>query len=206
MFESFKPNTDAESSLLRKLRVWIAALAVVCVLTGIGIGAILAGRPAVAQDQMQAAARGPEALSASFVEIARHVEPAVVNIDTLQTSSEIAETDSEDKADRSPNNPLYDMFRRQPPRPMRGVGSGFIIDAKGYIVTNNHVIEGASRITIGLLSGERYRGKVIGIDRETDLALIKIDADHALPVMKFGDSNSVQVGDWVLAIGSPFGL
>lgn len=206
MFESFKPKTDAETFILKKLRVWIAALAVVCMLTGIGIGAMLAGRPAVAQDQLQLAARGPDALSASFVEIARHVEPAVVNIDTLQATSDIAESDSEEKSDRAPNNPLYDLFRRQPPRPMRGVGSGFIIDAKGYIVTNNHVIEGASRITVGLLSGERYRGKVIGIDRETDLALVKIEAERPLPVMKFGDSNVVEVGDWVLAIGSPFGL
>jgi serine protease Do len=206
MFESFKPTADTEVTILRKLRVWILAMAAACVLTGVGIGAILAGRPATAQDQIQSAARGPEALSASFVEIARHVEPAVVNIDTLQTASDIPDNDNEDKTDRTPNNPLYDMFRRQPPRPMRGVGSGFIIDAKGYIVTNNHVIDGASRITIGLLSGERYRGKVIGVDRETDLALIKVDADHDLPVMKFGDSNTVQVGDWVLAIGSPFGL
>jgi serine protease Do len=206
MFESFKPTTDTEVTILRKLRVWILAMAAACVLTGAGIGAILAGRPAVAQDQIQSAARGPEALSASFVEIARHVEPAVVNIETMQTASDIAETDNEDKSDRTPSNPLYDMFRRQPPRPMRGVGSGFVIDAKGYIITNNHVIDGASRITIGMLSGERYRGKVIGIDRETDLALIKVDADHDLPVMKFGDSTNVQVGDWVLAIGSPFGL
>lgn len=205
MFESLKPTTNAEKSILTKLRVWIAALAAVCVLTGIGIGAILAGRTAVAQDQLQLAARGPDALSASFVEIARHVEPAVVNIDTLQATADIAEND-EDKADKTPSNPLYEMFRRQPPRPMRGVGSGFIIDAKGYIVTNNHVIEDASRITVSLLTGERYRGKVIGVDRETDIALIKIEADHALPVMKFGDSNAVQVGDWVLAIGSPFGL
>jgi serine protease Do len=206
MFESLKPTNDAEKSILRKLRVWIAALAAVCMVMGIGIGAILAGRTAVAQDQLQLAARGPDALSASFVEIARHVEPAVVNIDTLQASADVAETDNEDKTDKTPSNPLYDMFRRQPPRPMRGVGSGFIIDAKGYIVTNNHVIEDASRITVSLLSGERYRGTVVGVDRETDIALVKIDADHALPVMKFGDSNAVQVGDWVLAIGSPFGL
>jgi Do/DeqQ family serine protease len=206
MFESLKPTTDAEQSILKKLRVWIAALAVVCVLTGIGIGAILAGRTAAAQDQLQLAARGPDALSASFVEIARHVEPAVVNIDTLQATSDIAESDNEDKSDKTPSNPLYEMFRRQAPRPMRGVGSGFIIDPKGYIVTNNHVIQDASRITVSLLTGERYRGKVIGVDGETDLALIKIEADHALPVMKFGDSNAVQVGDWVLAIGSPFGL
>lgn len=206
MFESFKPTTDAEATILRKLRVWIAVLAAVCVLAGVGIGAILAGHPAVAQDEMQAAAKAPEALSASFVEIARRVEPAVVNIDTLQASTDIAESD-EDKADRTPSNPLYDMLRRQPqPRPTRGVGSGFIIDPKGYVLTNNHVIDGATRITIGLLTGERFRGKVIGVDKETDLAIIKIDAPRDLPVMKFGDSNSTQVGDWVLAIGSPFGL
>src|SRR5437660_583433 len=206
MFESFKQTSEVETAMLRKLRMWIAALGAVCLLTGIGIGAILAGRPAVAQEELQAAARAPEALSASFVEVARRVEPAVVNIDTLQASNDVAESDNDDKSDRTSKSPLDELYRRQLPRPTRGVGSGFIIDPKGYILTNNHVIEGASRITIGLLSGERFRGKVIGIDKETDLALIKIDADHDLPVMKFGDSNSVQVGDWVLAIGSPFGL
>src|SRR5256884_4334685 len=206
MFESFKQTSEVETAMLRKLRMWIAALAAVCLLTGIGIGAILAGRPAVAQEELQAAARAPEALSASFVEVARRVEPAVVNIDTLQASNDVAESDNDDKSDRTPKNPLDDLYRRQLPRPTRGVGSGFIIDPKGYILTNNHVIEGASRITISLVGGERFRGKVVGIDKETDLALIKIDADHDLPVMKFGDSNDVRVGDWVLAIGSPFGL
>src|ERR1041385_5012802 len=201
MFESLNQTTDNEKMILRKLRVWIAALAAVCVLAGISIGAILAGRNAVAQNGSQLS-RAPEALSASFVEIARSVEPAVVNIDTMQTAD--LETDNEDRTDR-PANPL-DMFRRQQPRPTHGVGSGFIIDPKGFILTNNHVIEGATKITIGMLSGDRYRAKVIGIDRETDLAVLKIDADKELPVMKFGDSNAAQVGDWVLAIGSPFGL
>jgi serine protease Do len=205
MFDSFKQTNEAEALILKKLRVWIAALAAVCVLAGIGIGAILAGRTAVAQDGVTSAARAPEALSASFVEIARRVEPAVVNIDTMQ-ANDLSENDNEDKPERSQGNPLYDMFRRQPPRPTRGVGSGFIIDPRGYILTNNHVIEGATRITVGLLSGEKFRAKVIGIDKETDLAVLKIDASHDLPVMKFGDSNSTQVGDWVLAIGSPFGL
>src|SRR6059036_2972041 len=147
MFQSLKPTSDTETTILKKLRVWIAVLATLCLLTGIGIGAMLSGRPAGAQDEIQSAARAPEALSASFVEIARRVEPAVVNIDTLQ-ASELPETDSEDKTDRTPSNPLYDMLRRQPPRPTRGVGSGFIIDPKGYIVTNQHVIEGATRITV----------------------------------------------------------
>jgi len=201
MFESFNQNTDGEAKILRKLRLWIVALALVCALTGMGIGAMLAGRPAVAQDT----ARAPEALSASFVEIAQRVEPAVVNIDTL-SAPEIAESDNSDKEDQSSNNPLLDMMRRRAARPARGVGSGFVIDPKGYILTNQHVIEGATRITIGLASGERFRGKVIGVDTETDLAVIKIDAGHDLPTMKFGDSNVTQVGDWVLAIGSPFGL
>src|SRR5258706_13105218 len=91
MFESFKETTDAEVTILRKLRVWIAVMAAVCLLAGIGIGAILAGRPAVAQDGTQSAARAPEALSASFVEIPSRVEPAVVNIDTMQGSNDIAE-------------------------------------------------------------------------------------------------------------------
>src|SRR6266849_6423471 len=206
MFDSFKQTTDAETKVLRKLRVWIVATGAVCVLTGVSIGAILAGRPAVAQDGSQAAARAPEALSASFVEIARRVEPAVVNIDTLQTSPDIAESDNEDKTDRTPGNPLYDLLRRQPQRPTRGVGSGFVFDRAGYILTNQHVIDGATRITVGLANGEKFRGKVIGVDQETDLAVIKIEAGRDLPVMKFGDSNSTQVGDWVLAIGSPFGL
>lgn len=200
MFDSFNQASDAEKTILKKLRVWIAALAAVCVLAGIGIGAMLAGRTAVAQDGIQS--RAPEALSASFVEIARRVEPAVVNIDTMQTAD--LETDNEDKSDRTPNP--YDLFRRQPPRPTHGVGSGFIIDPKGFIITNNHVIEGATTITIGLLSGERFRARVIGVDKETDLAVLKIDSDHELPIMKLGDSNAAQVGDWVLAIGSPFGL
>jgi serine protease Do len=203
MFDSLNQTTDAEKVLLRKLRVWIASLAAVCILAGIGIGAVLAGRTAVAQNGVQSASRAPEALSASFVEIAQRVEPAVVNIDTTQAAD--PESDNEDKTDRSAN-PFYDMLRRQPPRPTRGVGSGFIIDPKGYILTNFHVVDGASRITIGTLSGERFRARVIGVDKETDLAVLKIDSDHELPFMKFGDSNAAQVGDWVLAIGSPFGL
>src|SRR5437660_2418071 len=203
MFDSLNQTTDAEKVLLRKLRVWIASLAAVCILAGIGIGAVLAGRTAVAQDGLQSASRAPVALSASFVEIAQRVERAGVNIDTTQAAD--TESDNEDKTDRSAN-PFYDMLRRQAPRPTHGVGSGFIIDPKGYILTNYHVIDGATRITIGMQNGERFRARVIGVDKDTDLAVLKIDSDHELPVMKFGDSNAAQVGDWVLAIGSPFGL
>ena len=175
MFDLSKSSTsEQERTILKKLRVWIAALAVACLVAGIGIGAMLSGRPTVAQPEIQVA-RAPEALSASFAEIARRVEPAVVNIETTQNSPDEVSEKDEDKEDQSANNPLLDMFRRQR-RPTRGVGSGFIVNPKGYILTNHHVIEDATRITVGLQSGEKYRGTVVGVDPETDVAVIKIDA------------------------------
>src|SRR5687767_9435420 len=206
MFDVSKNRaTDQERAILRKLRVWIAALALACLVGGIGIGAMLSGRTIVAQNELQIA-RAPEALSASFAEIARRVEPAVVNIETTQAQIETTEKE-EDKEDESEKNPLFDMFRRQQPRkPQRGVGSGFIVNPKGYILTNYHVIEDAARITVGMQSGEKYRGTVVGFDPETDVAVIKIDSQKDLPTVTLGDSNAAQVGDWVLAMGSPFGL
>ena len=195
-------TTDQERAILRKLRVWIAALGVACLIAGIGIGAMLSGRPTIAQSDMQIA-RAPEALSASFAEIARRVEPAVVNIETTQTQVELSDK-NEDKEDET--NPLLDMFRRRPRRAPRGVGSGFIVHPKGFILTNYHVIQDAAKIRVGLQSGETYVATVVGVDNETDVAVIKIDASKDLPTVTLGDSNSTQVGDWVLAMGSPFGL
>src|SRR6266498_1786725 len=206
MFDLAKDQTTLnERAILRKLRVWIIALGVACLLAGIGVGAMLSGRPTVAQNEVQIA-HAPEALSASFAEIARRVEPAVVNIETLTAAPDVTDKDEEGKEDTPSSNPLLDMFRRQPRRPARGVGSGFIVSVKGYVLTNEHVIEGATRITVGLQSGEKFRGRVVGVDDETDVAVIKIDSARDLPTVTMGDSNSAQVGDWVLAIGSPFGL
>ena len=206
MFDLVKDQTTInERAILRKLRVWIIALGAACLLAGIGLGAMLSGRPTVAQSEAQIA-HAPEALSASFAEIAKRVEPAVVNIETITASTEVSEKDNADKDDQSSSNPLLDMFRRQAQRPARGVGSGFIVSPKGYILTNEHVVDGSSRIIVGLQSGEKYRGRVIGIDKETDVAVVKIDAPRDLPIVNLADSNSAQVGDWVLAIGSPFGL
>src|SRR5215510_3574073 len=109
MFDLSRNNaTEQERTILRKLRVWIAALGIACLLAGIGIGAMLNGKSTVAQSEIQIA-RAPEALSASFAEIARRVEPAVVNIETMQAPTEL-DKDSDDKDDTSVNNPLLDMF------------------------------------------------------------------------------------------------
>src|SRR6476469_8620220 len=205
MLESNKDQTSLnERTILRKLRVWIVALATACLLAGIGIGAMLSGKTTVAQNETQIA-RAPEALSASFAEISRRVEPSVVNIDTI-TAPEVDEEANEDKEELPSNNPLLEMFRRQSRRPSHGVGSGFIVSPKGYILTNEHVVQGSSKIIVGLQNGQTYTGKVVGIDEETDVAVIKIEAPQDLPTVTLGDSNAAQVGDWVLAVGSPFGL
>ncbi|HYY43000.1 MAG TPA: trypsin-like peptidase domain-containing protein, partial [Pyrinomonadaceae bacterium] len=135
--------------------------------------------------------------------------PAVVNIDTIsapQVADKDDSADQDDKDGNSNDNPLMEMFRKHMRQPARGVGSGFIVDAKGYILTNQHVIEDATRIKVRLQSGEELVGTVVGQDEETDVAVVKVDARRDLPTVRLGNSDDVQVGDWVLAVGSPFGL
>jgi serine protease Do len=148
----------------------------------------------------------------SFSDLAARVTPAVVNISTTSTV-------------RIPGNPFRhffgpddegpfgDFFKRFygdiPDREMKqqSLGSGFIVDKQGYIITNNHVVEGADEIKVKSSDGREFRAKVIGRDKKTDLALIKISSLFKdLPTLELGDSDKIRVGDWVLAIGNPFGL
>lgn len=146
----------------------------------------------------------PEKVSKTFTDITKKVEPAVVSIDTKGKTPQVAAKESIPPSDGSD---IMDFLRKQMmARPVHSVGSGFIVDKAGYIVTNKHVIEDAARITVKLDSGEEFDAKVVGSDDQTDLAILKIDAPHDLPFVKFGDSDKAEVGDWVLAIGSPFGL
>jgi serine protease Do len=160
---------------------------------------ISAQSPAVTNTQ----AITPEMLSASFVDVAKRVESAVVNIDT---KGKVPDAVSKDEKPEGNLEDLLDFLRRQQRRPSYSVGSGFIVDKTGYILTNAHVVEDASRITVRLQSGEEFVAKIIGSDEETDLAVLKIDAGRDLPIVKLADSDKARVGDWVLAIGSPFGL
>lgn len=145
----------------------------------------------------------PQQLSMSFAAAAKLVEPAVVSIDT---KGRVPEASLRGGARPTDPGDLLDFLNRMPRRPAYSVGSGFIVDKRGYIMTNYHVVADATRINVKLDSGAEYIGKLVGIDEETDLAVLKIDAGVDLPVAKFGDSDRVEVGDWVIAIGSPFGL
>ncbi|BCB95713.1 peptidase [Dissulfurispira thermophila] len=147
----------------------------------------------------------------SFADLAEKTKPAVVNISTEKT---IRIPGSPFRHFFGPDEPFGDFFRRFfdediPDRELKqqSLGSGFIIDKDGYIITNNHVVEGADEIKVKLADGREFKAKVIGRDPKTDLALIKITTVFKnLPVLPLGDSDKVRVGDWVLAIGNPFGL
>lgn len=155
-----------------------------------------------------------------FADLAERAGPAVVNIRT--TARVAANAGALPFPDIDENDPMYEFFRRFFPNPPqqgprqgpnqgprrdvpRGLGSGFIISADGYVLTNAHVVEGADDITVTLADRREFKGKVMGADRRTDVALVKIEAT-GLPSIKIGDPNKIRVGEWVAAIGSPFGL
>jgi len=149
----------------------------------------------------------------SFSQLVNHVKPTIVNISTTTVFNG---PDMQDKF-MGPVNPFRDyfgedffnrFFGNSPQREFKqkSLGSGFVIDREGYILTNNHVVEKASSIKVKLSDEKEYDAKIVGRDPKTDIALIKIDVNHELPSATFGDSDKLEVGDWVVAIGNPFGL
>jgi serine protease Do len=180
---------------------------------GIGIGTLISYRvdatgPADSQLQMQTdgkpiAGGAVLALSQAFEEVSNRIEPCVVNINTEELVT----------PGQGPDNPMNDIFRRFMPGPFpsepmmrRSLGSGVIVDPKGYIITNNHVVEGATRIKVNVAEGEEYTAKVVGTDPVSDIAVIKISGKKDFTFAKVGNSKNIKVGDWVIAVGSPFGL
>ena len=153
----------------------------------------------------------------SLSPLVKKVMPAVVNIAVLENANS-----GDQSAEVSPQGSPFDQFlkkffqdqginpnmsEQQSPAVQRmALGSGFIIDPSGLVVTNNHVVDGAKKVTVVLQDGSKHVAKILGRDAKTDLALLKIDAGHALPYVSWGDSKTEQVGDWVVAIGNPFGL
>ena len=150
---------------------------------------------------------GPsQTMAPDWVRIGKELKPAVVNIAVKRN----AEREPARREGLPPGGEGLDQFRRffegrEPRRPVRDMGTGFIINADGYIVTNNHVVDGASEIQVKLADGRELPGKIVGGDAKTDLAVVKIEA-VGLPVIAFGDSAKLEVGEPVMAIGNPFGL
>jgi serine protease Do len=155
----------------------------------------------------------PQSLEAAFTSVAQHVRPAVVNIGIIQ----VAKARPGPAPQPGTDDPFFRDFFKQffgsdvPPGPrgefrQPGLGSGVIIDKRGLVLTNFHVIKGADEITIRLSDKREYRGKVLGTDARTDLALVRFDPDRELTTAPLGNSDSLRVGEWAIAIGNPFGL
>jgi serine protease Do len=155
---------------------------------------------------------------ASFAKLADKVTPAVVNVSSkhdAEASSDMPRGLPFNFPEGSPFEDFFKQFQdrfrdrggRDPQhRSATALGSGFIIDPSGYVVTNNHVVADASDIEVTLTTGENYPAKLVGTDQRTDLALLKIESEEPLPAVEFGDSDALKVGDWVMAVGNPFGL
>jgi serine protease Do len=163
--------------------------------------AVLAGAPAAwAQILVQS---GP----LSFAPLVRRVVPAVVNIAVrMSVSDSAAEGAMPPELKGTPFEKTFRDRLRGRREQMIGAGSGFVLDPSGIIVTNNHVVGSAEKILVSFTDGSELPARIIGTDELTDIAVIKVDADHRLPAVPWGDSRAMQVGDWIMAAGNPFGL
>ena len=158
-------------------------------------------------DPVAQAATGP-GVPGSFAELAKKASPSVVNISTVKVIKGRGPMPMP-FGQGDPFRDFFDrFFRDQIPKDYRqqSLGTGFIIDKEGYILTNNHVVEMADEINVKFSDGKEYEAKTIARDPKTDIALIKIESDESLKPLPLGDSEKLEVGDWVVAIGNPFGL
>src|SRR5215470_7465628 len=205
----------------RRRKILAFMLVVMVLSVGILIGTVVTGRVSAMKSMSFAGTNGtklavpdPIPAASSFSGIVARVELAVVDIATTQVREKRQKSKRRNPQQFDQDDPMQDFFDRffdgrqdAPPQAERSLGSGVIVDKRGYVLTNNHVVEQATKIQVSL-DGDpnKYTAKVIGVDEDTDLAVIKIEASKELPTAKLGNSDGVNVGDWVLAIGSPFGL
>jgi serine protease Do len=169
--------------------------------------------PSLVASNAEATTINIEMVPESFSSLAEMASPAVVNIRAVRSAIgggqgfRHFQQEPFEEEDRMPE--FFEKFFGRPPNKnfkQRSLGSGFIIDKEGYVITNNHVIENADEIQVILEDEKVYEAKIIGRDPNTDIALIKIQSDHNFAVVKIGDSDSLKIGQWVVAIGNPFGL
>ncbi len=192
----------------------ITTMAISCFSIGLVVSSSLNWtRPSRAQAQTskpQEAVASTVARPASFAELAKKLSPSVVNIKVVK----VEKVGFNRPEMEIPDGPAGDLFKRffhempQAPESRRtqGAGSGVIISKDGYVLTNNHVVEGAKEVTVTFANQKEYKAQVVGRDPKTDLAVLKVKSKESFPAVSLGDSDQLQVGDWVVAIGNPFGL
>ncbi|NIM05215.1 MAG: PDZ domain-containing protein [Armatimonadetes bacterium] len=169
---------------------------------GLGFGLGSRWHPGVEPAQAaQTVSPAVQSLEAAFVGVAKEVTPAVVHI-RVETQPK----PSEEEDFFAPFRPFMPQVPRRRPMPRQGTGSGVIIDSAGYVLTNVHVVSEAARITVVTAGEQEYKGEVVGTDPETDLAIVNIDSDEPLASARLGNADNSEVGSFVMAIGSPFGL
>jgi serine protease Do len=172
------------------------------------------GKVFAAESQVPASRFAQPAQARSFADVIEQVTPAVVTITVSKSASAQPAFGMPNENGRMMPSPFDDFFGRffdfppqlQSPGPVQALGSGFFVDTDGYIVTNNHVIDGADDITVVTADGTQLKAELVGRDPKTDLALLKVSGEQPFPALHFGNSDNARVGDWVLAIGNPFGL
>ena len=191
----------------------LAATLVVCGAVGFGIHAWWTTRVVSSSLPPAAPINGAEAFQSAFVQVAERVRPAVVNLGTVQMSRTARRPMTPGPfADDPVFKDFFDQFfgrRGQGPSEefrQPGLGSGVIFDKRGYVLTNFHVIRGADAVTVRLSSKQEFRGRIVGTDPKTDLAVVQFQPEGALTVATLGNSDAVRVGEWAIAIGNPFGL
>ena len=147
-----------------------------------------------------------KSVPSSFADLAEKLMPSVVNIASTQTIKTTSNPFPFEFPEGSPFEDMFKEFNQPSERKATGLGSGFIIDEKGIVVTNNHVIQGAEDIVVSVNGSKEYKAKVIGKDPYMDLAVLQIESDEKFIPVSFGDSDKARVGDWVIAIGNPYGF
>jgi len=195
------------STFSRSRRAIAAVLLASTVLAG--GGGFIAARAIAANDASPPVSMPSATPSAGFADLVARVKPAVVNIATTEKVEKGATPQIPGVPPGSPFEEFFRQFMEQQQRqrgPQHALGSGFIVDPDGWIVTNNHVIDSASKIVVTLDDGSSYPAELKGRDAKTDLALLKIKPKKDLPYVAFGDSDAARIGDWVVAVGNPFGL
>ncbi len=196
-----------------KVRKTVVAVGAVLFLVGGGLGVTLASGVGQTAPVATAAPVPVPGAPTSFADLSEKLSKSVVNIKVTKVEKTGGPEmfGMEGPGSGTPFDEFFGQFFGQMPRMprerrMQGAGSGFILSADGYIVTNNHVVEGAKEITVTLADKQEYQAKIVGRDPKTDIALLKISAKAELPSVALGDSDKLRVGEWVVAIGNPFGL